>query len=195
MKIFYSISLLVINNLKKLSTAVEIFLILCLAFTTAYSHLLINIDIFGLEKNNMTKDKYNETNFSSAFDSFVSSIPQGYGSYEIEKSNIFQKNDTIILYVEPVGFKHQLKEFKDGKLFIMNFTVDLLISNANGELLERIEKIPTKEVISHHENKEVYIIIEFRPYDLISGKYYLQYFITDKNSGKSFEIVKDILIK
>ena len=42
-----------------------------------------------------------EQTFRSAFDTFVSSEPGGYGIYEERKSNVFNPGETFLLYVEP----------------------------------------------------------------------------------------------
>ena len=42
-----------------------------------------------------------EQTFGSAFDTFVSSEPGGYGIYEERKSNVFKPGETFLLYVEP----------------------------------------------------------------------------------------------
>ncbi|MGI0051603.1 MAG: hypothetical protein ACRD8K_07695 [Nitrososphaeraceae archaeon] len=157
--------------------------------------VLVNIDTFGIEVNNSSINNTGNSTFYSFFDSYILSYPEGYGSYQTQNSSTFHKNDTILLYLEPVGFSYKpIKDSTGTTFFLINFGIDVIISNKNGELLERIENIATKEIISHHKNKEVYLIIEFKPQNLISGKYYFQYFISDKNSGKNFEVVKDIII-
>jgi hypothetical protein len=51
---------------------------------------------------------WEQSNFSSAFDTFV--IPNsvnGYGIYDEHRSNIFKLGEPIVLYVEPIGFTHK----------------------------------------------------------------------------------------
>ena len=63
--------------------------------------------------------------FRSAFDTFVSSEPGGYGMYEDRKSNVFKPGETFLLYVEPVGYTYDTVTDEDGnRLDIMNFTLD-----------------------------------------------------------------------
>jgi hypothetical protein len=67
--------------------------------------------------------------FSSAFDTFVSSEP----------------GETFLLYVEPVGYKYDTVTDSDGnRLYTMNFTLDFLISNKDGNVLGRQQDIPIK---------------------------------------------------
>lgn len=44
--------------------------------------------------------------FQSTFDTFVTTIPSGYGKYEQKESNIFKKGDTISLYLQPVCYSN-----------------------------------------------------------------------------------------
>src|SRR5215211_7169882 len=65
--------------------------------------------------NNMTiedaKELYlsvwNQTEFNATFSTFVEPFSAaGYDVYE-ERSNIFAPGETIVLYIEPVGFAHE----------------------------------------------------------------------------------------
>src|SRR5919112_3668207 len=86
--------------------------------------------------NNMTiedaKELYlsvwNQTEFNATFSTFVEPFSAaGYGVYE-ERSNIFVPSETIVLYVEPVGFAHkQIIDEERGSnnstmLYLMNMT-------------------------------------------------------------------------
>lgn len=135
--------------------------------------------------------------FSSAFDTFVSSEPGGYGIYEDRKSNIFKPGETFLLYVEPVGYAYGTLTDKDGtRLYTMNFTLDFLISDKNGTVLTGQKDVPISNLVSHRQNKELNLDISidqsspFPPDD-----YVITYTITDKNSGKSFDITKDVTVQ
>ena len=50
---------------------------------------------------------WNQTEFNATFSTFVEAFSAaGYGVYE-ERSNVFAPGETIVLYVEPVGFAHR----------------------------------------------------------------------------------------
>src|SRR5215218_5063010 len=50
---------------------------------------------------------WNQTEFNATFSTFVEPFSAaGYGVYE-ERSNVFAPGETIVLYVEPVGFAHR----------------------------------------------------------------------------------------
>ena len=100
-----------------------------------------------------------------------------------------------MLYVEPVDYAYGTVTDKDGsRLFTMNFTPDFLISNKNGDVLGGQEDIPVSNLVSHHQNKELFFDISidqsstFPPDD-----YSITYRVTDENSGKSFDITKDVI--
>jgi hypothetical protein len=135
--------------------------------------------------------------FRSAFDTFVSSEPGGYGIYEDRKSNIFKPGETFLLYVEPVGYAYGTVTDSDGnRLYTMNFTVDFLISDKSGTVLTGQKDIPVSNLVSHHQNKELFFDISIdQSSPFPPGDYVITYTITDKNSGKSFDITKDVTVK
>jgi hypothetical protein len=58
-----------------------------------------------------------------------------------------------------------------------------------------IINVPISDIISHYENREVYIpfiIIPFAPFP--PGQYQIKYSINDRNSGNTFDIIKNITI-
>jgi hypothetical protein len=87
--------------------------------------------------------------FRSAFDTFVSSEPGGYGMYDARKSNVFKPGETFLLYVEPVGYTYGTITDSDGnRLYTMNFTLDFLISDKNGNVLGGQQDIPISNLVS-----------------------------------------------
>ena len=137
-----------------------------------------------------------EQTFMSAFDTFVSSEPGGYGMYEERESNVFAPGETFLLYVEPVGYSYGNVTDENGdQLYTMNFTADFTISDPNGTILAGQEDIPLSNLVSHHQNKELMLqmtIDQTSPFP--PGDYVLRYTFTDENSGKSFDIIKDVTV-
>lgn len=142
--------------------------------------------------------------FSSAFDTFVNSA-SGYGVYEEKDSNNFKPGEEIILYIEPVGFGYgtasgdNANDDDEGdesqQLHTINFSADFIISDTDGNVLTGQQGIPVSEIISHHENKEVFIpftITQTSPFP--EGDYVITYTIHDNNSGNSFNVTKDITV-
>ena len=138
-----------------------------------------------------------EQTFASGFDTFVSSEPTGYGMYEERESNIFAPGETFLLYVEPVGYNYGNMTGENGEqLYTMNFTVGFTISTPNGTVLAGQEDLPLSNLVSHHQNKELMLqmtIDQTSPFP--PGDYILRYTFTDENSGKSFDIQKEVTVQ
>ncbi len=163
--------------------------------------------------NNMTieeaKDLYlsvwNQTEFNATFSTFIEPFSAaGYGVYE-ERNNIFAPGETIVLYVEPVGFDHeQIIEEGDINsndsntlLYLMNMTADYEIAAANGTELKLIEDVEElRNITSHRPNTEMFLTLTITPdvQPLPIGNYVITYSITDEVSGESFQLEKDIII-
>ena len=162
--------------------------------------------------NNMTiddaKDLYlsvwNQTEFNATFSTFVEPFSAaGYGVYE-ERSNIFAPGETIVLYVEPVGFAHKQVIDERGSnnntlLYLMNMTSDYKIAAANGTELE-LQLIEDEQglrnITSHRPNTEMYLTLTLTPdvQPLPVGNYVITYSVTDEISGENFELEKDIRV-
>lgn len=133
--------------------------------------------------------------FSSVKDTFVSSDPLGFGVYDNKSSNTFKPGEDIILYIEPSGFEYDTIPDKNKTLYAINFTADFTISDTEGNVLTGQEGLPVTEIISHHQNKEVFIpftITRTTPFP--PGNYVITYTIHDVNSGNSFDIIKGVVI-
>ena len=160
--------------------------------------------------NNMTiedaKELYlsvwNQTEFNTTFSTFVEPFSAaGYGVYE-ERSNVFAPGETIVLYVEPVGFAHEQVIDEEGgsnnnsTLYLMNMTADYEIAAANGTKLQLIEDVQVGSITSHRPNTEMFLTLtlaqEVQPFPV--GNYVITYSVTDEVSGESFELQKEITV-
>lgn len=134
--------------------------------------------------------------FRSGFDTFVSLDPQGYGVYDERDSSTFSPGEAIVLYIEPVGFEYGTTTGDgDDSLNTINFSADFVISDTEGNVLTGQQGLPVSEIISHHQNKEVFIpftISQTTPFP--AGDYVITYTIHDSNSENSFDIVREITI-
>ena len=137
----------------------------------------------------------NQTIFHSKFDTYIVTDTNGYGSYQPLESRLFKPNQTLILYIEPANFGYKEFIYKNYTKYLMNFSADILISDANYKSISKTENIHIDELISFHKNKEVFLTIKLEfPLSFPEGKYFIQYFINDNISGKSFEIIKNVVI-
>jgi hypothetical protein len=145
---------------------------------------------------------WNQSEFNATFSTFVEPFSAaGYGVYE-ERSNIFAPGETIVLYVEPVGFAHkQVTDKKGGgnnntMLYLMNMTADYEIAAANGTKLQLIEDVQVGNVTSHRPNTEMFLTLTLTPevQSLPIGSYVITYSVTDEISGESFNLEKNITV-
>ena len=134
--------------------------------------------------------------FRSTNDTFVTSV-SGYGVYEEKSTNTFRPGEDLVLYLEPAGFEYKTISGSDTSksLYSIEFSADFAISDTQGNVLTEQKGIPVSDIVSHHQNKEVFIpftITQTSPFP--PGNYVITYTIHDINSGKSFDIVKDVVV-
>ena len=119
----------------------------------------------------------------------------GNGQYQ-EHSNVFPPGETILLYVQPIGFGHKQIQSQNGeKLYLMNFTADIVLSTKNGTILGGGQDIALSQPISHYRNTELYVtltVTQTNPFP--TGDYVFKYTLKDQTTGKSFDITKDVTI-
>lgn len=134
--------------------------------------------------------------FRSVYDTFVDTKPLGFGVYDEKGSNTFRPSEDIILYIEPSGFEYgTVTGDRNNTLYTIDFTADFAISDNKGNVLTGQQGLSVDKIISHHQNKEVFIpftITQTTPFP--PGNYIITYTIHDTNSGKSFDIVNDVVI-
>jgi hypothetical protein len=156
---------------------------------------------------------WNNTAFSSQFDVFIAEGSDlGYGIYrEHVPSTVFRPGETIVLYVEPVGYGHQLitdgtgnqevgsnsisSNTSDTTLYLMNMTADYIISDSTGSELQAIKDVPVGTLISHRQNLELFLTLTLRqdqPFPV--GDYIVTYIVHDQVTGHSFQLDRRITI-
>ena len=137
---------------------------------------------------------WNRSGFHSQFDTFVNSV-EAYGIYQEHKSNVFKPGEDIILYSEPVGFSHVPVNINNTKLYLINLTASIILSDTQGNILFGRENIPALNTISHTQNTEMFARLrvgQSSPFP--PGGYVITYILNDVPSGRSFKIVKDITV-
>jgi hypothetical protein len=119
----------------------------------------------------------------------------GNGQYQ-EHSNVFPPGETIVLYVQPIGFGHKQIQGQNGeKLYLMNFTADIVLSTKNGTIIGGGQDIVLSQPISHYRNTELYTTLTVTQTDPFPrGDYVFKYTLKDQTTGKSFDITKDVTI-
>jgi hypothetical protein len=139
---------------------------------------------------------WDHTNFSSLLSTFVKQgSVAGYGVFE-PHSDIFSPGESIVLYLEPVGFLQKpIMDKNKNTLYQINLTADVNISNSKGAQLSAIKNLRLVLVNSHQNNTELYLapkINQGKPFPL--GNYKFTYVVRDGSSGKNFEIIKMVKI-
>jgi hypothetical protein len=142
---------------------------------------------------------WNQTEFNATFSTFIKPFSAaGYGVYEERSSNVFAPGETIVLYVEPVGFSHRqvLDEEGNNTLYLINMTAGYEIASANGTQLQLIEDVPVVNVTSHRPNTEMFLTLTLTQdiQSLPAGDYVITYSVTDEVSGRSFQLEKEITV-
>jgi hypothetical protein len=139
----------------------------------------------------------NETTaFRSGFDTFISSESEGYGIYNEKHSNVFKPGDEVIIYVEPIGYTYRTLTDENGtKLYSIELSADMTVTDKNGANIGEQKDLPLLDVLSHHQNKELHGELSTTGTETLEpGDYTVKWTITDENSGKTFDIVKDFTI-
>lgn len=142
---------------------------------------------------------WNQTEFNATFSTFIEPFSAaGYGVYEERSSNVFSPGETIVLYVEPVGFGHRQIQDEEGNntLYLINMTADYEIASANGAELQMIEDVPVGSIISHRPNTEMFLTLTLTQdvQSLPPGNYVITYTVNDEISGESFQLEKEITV-
>lgn len=156
---------------------------------------------------------WNNTAFSSRFNAFIEEgTPLGYGIYrEHTPSNVFRPGETILLYLEPVGYGHKpipASSSQDGSgdndttstLYLTNITADYIISDPNGTELQSVTDVPVANSTSHRQNTEMFLALpltqdqEQQSASSPVGDYIITYVINDQVSGQNFQLDKRITI-
>jgi hypothetical protein len=69
----------------------------------------------------------------------------------------------------------------------MKMTADMILTDRNGAEVGRQQDIPMTELISHHQNKELYFDRSLTGTDTLEqGDYIVKWILTDENSGQTF---------
>jgi hypothetical protein len=143
---------------------------------------------------------WNQTEFNATFSTFIEPFSAaGYGVYEERRSNVFVQGETIVLYVEPVGFDHMQILDEGGNnntLYLINMTADYEIASADGTELQLIEDVPVGSIISHRPNTEMFLTLTLTQdvQSFPTGNYVITYSVTDEVSGESFQLEKEITV-
>jgi hypothetical protein len=112
--------------------------------------------------------------------------------------SLFRPGETIVLYIEPVGFGHAPIISNAGQdnsnsttttatiLYLVNMSADYFISGSTASPLHTAEDIPVLNIISHRQNIELFLTVTLKQehhQQLPVGDYIITYTIHDEVSG------------
>ncbi len=112
---------------------------------------------------------------------FVVGDPQGYGIYNPRESNTFKPGDTMVVYVEPVGFGHA---YANG-VYTIALKADLVLKDkASGQILFKREGFGEFRLSSRKPNREFFLKLSIDLNNAPEGDFLLTIPITDKVKGQ-----------
>lgn len=118
--------------------------------------------------------------FSQAL--LVAQNATGFGVFNPRDSNVFKPGEPILIYCEPLGFGYGEP---GAGLYAVNFTVDLQVLDASGNVLADAPGATEFNMTSRHKNREVQANITYRLDGLPVGRYTLVTTLRDRNSPRS----------
>jgi len=155
-----------------------------------------NVSQFYLFRNNYLSE-WERFSFQSNVETLINeNSTQGYGIFTERNSNIFNTSQRVLLYIEPIGFKHEpIIDTKGNKLYLTNITTLITMADDQGNEVPSIEDIQNYTFKSHNKITELYLSIDL---DLTSrlppGNYVINYNLIDEISKEDFDIQKNITI-
>ncbi len=123
----------------------------------------------------------------------VKSKPVGFGMIEPRNSNKFKANETIIIYVEPVGYHFA----RQGDVYKFGVTADFSVTDDKGNILGGKKRFGSWEITTRHRPLfDFFMTLTYNFTGIRPGKYFLLTTLNDRHGGGSttikmpFEIVK-----
>lgn len=113
---------------------------------------------------------------------FIDGPIEGFGMFSQRPDNVFEVNEPIVVYAEPIGFGWI--ENSDGN-FEFGFDVDLLVKTPDGEILGGQEGFGSFRFNSHSRNREITLTLTLTLDDFPVGDYIVEYRVRDVTGPKA----------
>lgn len=151
-----------------------------------------NLAEYEMQRDHYLKAWQNLT-FGSVFNTYVKKgSATGYGVYEPRQSNVFSPGETLELYVEPVGYSFGPVQ-RENNTFSIDLMADIIVSEPSGREVTALRGAPAGINATHTRNTETFLVLTVTPsQEVPEGDYVITYIVKDKNTGKVFDIVKNI---
>jgi hypothetical protein len=112
---------------------------------------------------------------------FVKDVPQGFAAYQPRPDNVFQADEPLIVYAEPIGVAWT----KQGDQFSSKLVVDFEIRTPDGQVLAGQRGFGEFELEAREPPLDYMSHVKLEVTGAPAGSYVLGLTIHDTNSGKS----------
>lgn len=116
---------------------------------------------------------------------------KGYGMYIPKENNVYNAQEPIYLYVEPVGYN----VLKDGDNYEFGITADFYLKTKDGKEISQQKEFEKWIVKSRRFISDFSINLEFNITGLRMGSYILETILRDINGNSKISIKKEIRIR
>lgn len=127
-------------------------------------------------------DAWNRIALTERKVTFVAEKAQGYGMYQDRQSSIFKPGEKIITYVEPIGYRWKTLP---GAMYEMNFLVDVLIKDADGNVIGDKKGFLKNISQSHNAGMEFFMNLTLTLEGVPAGSYVVTYTLHDISGGQT----------
>jgi hypothetical protein len=112
---------------------------------------------------------------------FVDSA-EGYGVYAERDSDVFKKDEPLLVYAEPIGFAYGKNALG---ITVITLPVDFELQDEKGKTIYQKDDFVTVSLPVRYHNREFNMTITVRLSGLSIGKYVAKFHVRDKYSNKS----------
>ena len=106
---------------------------------------------------------------------------QGFGDFERRADDTFKAGESLIVYIEPVGFTYVLE---DGR-YAFALAADLTIESDAGQIIAEGEDLFLIDDSSRVQIREFHMVLSVKVPEIKAGRYEAVYQVKDMNSGKT----------
>jgi len=134
---------------------------------------------------------YNQSKLEIEMSVLVTGKPSAMGSYQARKNNKYKANETIIIYVEPVGYHFA----KKGNIYSFGITADFAVTDTKGTILGGKKGFGSWELSSTARPLfDFYMTLTYHFTGIKPGNYIVITTLTGKNGAGSTTIKTPIEI-
>ena len=135
---------------------------------------------------------YNHSTISVQRAVLVKSKPVGFGMIQPRGNNVFKPNETILIYVEPVGYHFA----KQGGAYNFGVTADFSVTDAKGNILGGKKGFGSWGITTQGRPLfDFFMTLTYNFTGIKPGKYFILTTLNDKHGGGSVTIKTPIEVK